>query len=704
MASFGCFALLISFVGAVLSVICLIAGHALRKKDIGETISWSGRIATIVTFVGLTACCAILIICFITDDFTIQYVLTEHSSNSNLLFKISGLWAGREGSLLFWAWLISLFNTIVAVRRLGETEPLDNMAVLVGQIVLLAFVGVMLFSDSNIPFTATETKYLSNGELTTSGKLLGMNTLLEHWAMAIHPPTLFAGYAGLTIPFAYGIAACIVNDSSKLWVQRSERYALVAWFFLTVGIGLGSIWAYTVLGWGGFWGWDPVENASLLPWLVSVALIHSFRQYKARRACKRWAVMCAALAFCFCIVGTFISRSGLVQSVHAFEGDPVSLVLFGALIALSVIAGLVCIIVRRDSFADEGEELQSFASKEGAFWLNNLLMVVFALLLTYLTIAQALPEFLPFGGQSIGTGSYESIARPLGILYLLLLAVCPMLAWKKTNPKEFFQRAKWPAVGAVVVFVVLMVYACTTLFPRYQAIIDAGGTAADELLSYGPQVYYYILTVVGLLVAALLFFNSVFQLIRAAKLQSAGVRAKLPGIGSAISHMGMGIILVGLIGSMMYVTENAGYIAYDSETDTASETFTVLDYELTYMGMDIETAENGSDTDYTVTFSVTKDGQYVGEVSPKITWVNTTQQQKMGASVLGFGTEDLFVVFKGISSTSGGLSMDVRVNPLISCVWAGFYCLCAGMLIAALGRRNSSKKPAKAAALADSQA
>ena len=159
--------------------------------------------------------------------------------------------------------------------------------------------------------------------------------------MAIHPPTLFVGYAGLTIPFAYAIAAIIVNDSSKAWVVRSQRYALFSWLFLGIGIGLGAVWAYVVLGWGGYWGWDPVENASLLSWLVGVALIHSFTVYRQRGAFKRWSVMCACITFAFVIVGTFISRSGLVQSVHAFEGDPVSLVLFGALIVVALLAGVV---------------------------------------------------------------------------------------------------------------------------------------------------------------------------------------------------------------------------------------------------------------------------------------------------------------------------------------------------------------------------
>lgn len=191
------------------------------------------------------------------------------------------------------------------------------------------------------------------------------------------------------------------------------------------------MWAYVVLGWGGYWGWDPVENASLLPWLVGVALIHSFTVYRQRGAFKRWSVFCACLSFCFVVLGTFITRSGLVQSVHAFEGDPVSLVMFGALIICSLLAGIVGLIVRRKNFGATDaadDDIESMMSKEAAYYVNNLIMIVFAVLLAYMTVSSALPSWLPFGGQSLSAGTYNAIARPLGIAYLAVLAICPLLA------------------------------------------------------------------------------------------------------------------------------------------------------------------------------------------------------------------------------------------------------------------------------------
>ena len=237
---------------------------------------------------------------------------------------------------------------------------------------------------------------------------------------------------------------------------------------------------------GGYWGWDPVENASLLSWIVGVALIHSFTVYRQRGAFKRWSVMCACLTFAFVIVGTFISRSGLVQSVHAFEGDNVSLVLFGGLIAASVLAGIVGLIVRWKSFGPAkagGDDISSMMSKDAAYYFNNLIMIVFTLMLTFMTIAPALPFNLKFS-----TGTYDAIARPLGILYLIVLTACPLLSWGKTEGKQFWKRARIPGACALVLFAVLMFYYATYLLPSYQAnvayyqeLAAQGSVSASEM-------------------------------------------------------------------------------------------------------------------------------------------------------------------------------------------------------------------------------
>ncbi len=713
MSMIGLIGLLVAFAGIAVSIVCFAAaaGLGVRNPERADVLAWGGRVAVLLATAALTVCCAVLVFCFMTGDMTIEYVAKNHSDASGglaWLFKLSGLWGGREGSLLFWAWLISLFNGIVALRSLKRVEKLDTWALLVAQLVLIAFVGVLMFSESNMPFAATDAKYLTaDGTLTGAASLWGMNALLEHWAMAIHPPTLFVGYAGLTVPFSYAIAALVVGDDSPRWVERATPYAMFSWLLLGAGIGLGAVWAYVVLGWGGYWGWDPVENASLLPWLVGVALIHSFTVYRQRGAFKRWSIMCACLTFAFVILGTFITRSGLVQSVHAFAGDPVSLVLFLSLIIISVLAGAVGLVVRRKTFGVSAavDEAERMLSKETAYYVNNLIMIVFAVLLAYLTVASALPTWLPFGGQALSAGTYNTIARPLGILYLLVLAVCPLLGWGKTDGRAFLRQARIPALCAVLMFIGLMVYFATTLVPAYDAVIAAGGTAAEGLASEGPRLYYNGLAVAGFAVASILLFNSLYMVVRSARAKTADVRRKLPLFGGSICHAAMAVILVGLIGSSMYVSEHAGYMPYDSQTDTAGETFVAGDYTLAYTGNTIEELGNGDDVMYTVTFNVTRDGEPVGTVSPAVQLVKSTQQQKLVASVLSFPTEDLFVVYRGVGA-DGSFSLDVRVNRLISLVWVGFGLLMVGAAFALFGKRSNPalRKAAPAAEAAEAKA
>lgn len=396
-----------------------------------------------------------------------------------------------------------------------------------------------------------------------------------------------------------------------------------------------------------------------------------------------------------------------------------SLVLFGVLIVASLVVGIIGLIIRRKSFgpAENGaDEVESMVSRDAAYYFNNVIMVVFAILLAYLTIASALPSWLPFGGQQVSTGTFDAIARPLGIIYLAILAVCPLLGWRRTQGKQFLKRAKVPGICALVLFVLLMVYFVTYLVPTYNDNVayymaqayTADGLVHDEsavemLTTLQPAWYYLGLTVVGLLVASVLFFNSLFMIGRAINTykQAHGcslgsalagmITRRASSFGGFIAHLGMAVILVGLIGSSMFVTERVQYIEYDEESDTASTELTIQDFTLTYTGNEVVQDPNGDDIFYRVFFDVYRDGAYIGSVDPTIQFVQTTQQQKLIASVIGFPTEDLFVVYRGMS-TDGELAMDVRVNPLISEVWAGFFLLMAGVVIATVGGRGASRK------------
>ncbi|MDR3053393.1 MAG: cytochrome c biogenesis protein CcsA [Coriobacteriales bacterium] len=697
MALFGQTLLIFALAATIASIVLLWLGHVLQKRQHPRVavLLNSGYILTMATTLLLTLAVALLFFCFFSDNNSLEYV-AHNQSDSGWLFMVAGLWGGRQGSLLFWAWLISLFTTWIAYKRITFLDDLSSMAIMVSQLVQAAFVGVLVFSAANNPFLPIDPAYLGeNGELIGPAVAWGMNTLLEHWAMAIHPPTLFVGYAGLTIPFAYAVAALIVDDPSKRWVEFSTRITVLSWLMLGVGIGLGAVWAYVVLGWGGYWAWDPVENASLLPWLVGVALLHTSTVYRKRGAFKRWAVMCACLTFGFVILGTFIERSGIVESVHAFEGDPVSFMLFLGLILASVLAGVLGLVVRWKSFASN-DEIVSLVSKDAAYYFNNAIMIIAAVAITYMTVSSALPEWLWFGGQKIGASTYNALARPLGILYCLILAACPLLGWGKTQGREFLRKIRIPALIAVVLFAALLWIFTQDLLPIYNATLAAGTAAAEDLAAGGSAWYYNGLALVAFIVAALIVCNTVFMFIRGANARKTNkhenffvallnIFRKAPvQVGGYISHLGIAIILVGLVGSSMYVSETA--VSIDDEKGS---TIQAERYTLTYEGNSSETLQNGNGV-ISLHFSVTTTGErYLGTINPGIEIVQKTQQQKAIAGTLGLPTRDIFVVFNGVD-TDGKLSVDVKVNPLISFVWVGFGLLIVGPLVSTFAKRRLS--------------
>jgi len=712
MVVLGQLSLYLGLIAVFVAVFALLWGRKLGERD-GEGVTNIGYIATFAAMGALTVGVMVLLFGFMRGDFSILYVAENHStdvSGLSWLYDISGLWAGREGSLLFWAWLVSVFASYVAYRRMDKTDELSNMGLMVTNVVLGLFTGAMIFSDPNQPFKNTPAELLgAGGELVGVATQYGMNPLLQHWAMILHPPTLFIGYAGLTIPFAFAIAALIVNDPSKRWIEIVDRITVFSWLFLGAGIGLGSVWAYVVLGWGGYWAWDPVENASLLPWLTGVGLIHSFTIYRRRDSFKRWAIMMAAISFALVILGTFITRSGVVQSVHAFAPDIVSLVFFLAMILGSLIAAAIGIWIRWDSFAGN-DEFDSLTGREAAYYFNNLIMVVAAVLVAYMTVSSALPTWLPFGGQSIGATSYDLLARPIGVFYALIIAVCPLLAWRATDKATFWKRVKWPLVSTAVIFTLLLVEWIVNLRPIYVAMKAGGGKNAAALLAFGPEAVYDTIAILGFLAAALIISTTGSMFIEGARKRSSargeGFFAALGNIvfkartqsGGYIAHIAMGIIMIGLVGSSMYVRDVRVLI-----NNTPGESFNVSNYTFTLQGITETTQANG-DVVSRATFDVQRDGRSIGSTQPGLTAFSRQGQTRLDAAVFSEPLRDIFVVWEGNQENADGveqLSVNVKINPLIWFAWGGFGLLLLGSGLAAWpkkGREIAAVAPVKAAA------
>ena len=665
------------------------AHAAARMRDLGYMLTY-------VTFALLTACVTIILFAMLTEDYTLAYVVSNYPATDSPLqplYRVSAVWAGRQGSLLLWTWLISAFAAAQAHRRRHAKDDLTVVALGVSQVVVALFAGALVFSASNNPFMPTAAQYLTaDGGLVS--KIGGMNPLLMHWAMILHPPATFIGYAAMTLPFAYAMASLIIGDLSARWVELCDRLAVFGFIFLSIGMGLGAVWAYVVLGWGGFWAWDAVENASLMSWLTCVAMIHSFTMYRKHGIFKRWSMFTATITFIFVVLGTFITRSGLVQSVHAFAEDPVSTYFFLAIMVASGLAFLLGLLYRHGEIGEDDDQIESMLSKNGSYYLTNIIMVVAGVLVAYLTVSSALPGWMPLGGSVVAAGAYNAVARPVAVVVVLLMAVCPLLGWRKTEGPAFWGHMRRPLVVAALIFAMELAYFAIKLVPTYYGIMADGGAAATALAEQGPALYHFALTVAAFASAALLLGTSEYLLAR-------GVRARIKNKGESapralvnlfrrspaqaggyLCHLGVAIAVIGLVGSMMYVRE-----VTVSLPDKVGESAQVGDYVLTLTGS--ERYADGQDGEaMRVELDVTRAGEdgVLGRVSPSMKVAAATSQTTLDAAVMTFPSEDLFVAFQGMNA-DGTLSINVKVNPLILFTWAGGAISTLGIVLAFAPRR-----------------
>ncbi len=624
-------------------------------------------ISLFVLFGAITLASLVLLYGFIAKDFSFDYVASYSSADMGLFYRISAFWAGHEGSFLFWLWLLSGFTALLTYFRLREVDRLSSYALAVLNGVQLFFWFFIVFLAN--PFKPAEV-FVSTG--------LGINPLLLHWAMIFHPPTLFVGYAGLTIPFAYAVAALLARDASSKWVELSFRWTLVSWLLLTIGIFLGAVWAYVVLGWGGYWGWDPVENASLLPWLAGVALLHSFHIYRQRESFKFWALSMAVLSFVLVIIATFITRSGIIQSVHAFAGNPGIVIVFTTFIL--VVLGLSGYLIYDRRALYEGKHLfSSVFSRDFAYHVNNIFMV-------FASAVLLMAAFLPlFGGRTVGPTFYNRLAQPLGVAFLAVIALCPILSWGKTSGQRFWRLSRIPA--AVTLF------AAYPLFIYWQSL-------ESLLTTYNPTKELPVPGWVGYigLIVAVFTIASVIQVYASkayARGKSSGrgflsglasVFVDTPGQGGGfVTHLGMAILVIGLVGSYMYTVDIPKKFA-----DKAGQKVEVADLSFHYKGL--KTTSQGTNKDvYSTEFDIYMHGstRKVGEIAPRIAFYKLQKQQTREVDIIYEPFRDVFIIFQG-QNQDGSMQLDIKINPLISFVWVGSLLFVIGAVLALWPRRTPS--------------
>lgn len=707
----------LSLLGIVGAIIALLVGEMAGRKS-GEGATNAGYLITWVVAAVMTLGIVLLALAFLRTDLTFGYVAENRPNMTGpwtWVYQISGVWAGPQGSIFFWAWLVSLFTAFIAWKQRGVTDRLTNVAIIVSHVVLASFV-VLLMTPENTPFG----RVLIQGTLAldpaskqplfdTATQF--MSPLLQTWAMVIHPPTLFIGYAGLTIPFAYAVAAMILGDDSKSWVELCDRETVFSWLMLGAGIGLGAIWAYYELAFGGYWAWDPVENASLLPWLTGVGLLHSFTVYRKRDGFKRWAIALATMTFVMVVLGTFITRSGILAegaSVHVFGGNTPALVILLTLIIGALVAGIGGMVLvalvrkgRPGSFAAK-EEFDGWISKEVSYELNNVIMLVAALLVTYMTLSSALPSWLPAGGKIIARETYDLLARPLGIAYIFLMVFCPVLSWRRTEPQTFWSRVKMPTIIAGVLSVAFIALWFFQLNPIHTALAAAGKTSLTFLDTGVLAITGLIVAAMGIAISLWLFIDGSRK--RAAAKGIGGGRAFLEILtkartqsGGYLTHLGMSIILLGLVGSTLFVDN-----AQMNMIKGGNEVLKLGGYEFRLKDSRTYKLPNGDDA-HTAYLSTKVNGKDIGitQASMILPYQFTAQSDDVNrgrkeVAIIHEPLRDIFVTFQSVNGDVNGI--DVKIFPMISWVWGGFILTLIGSGLASWPKKGQFAGAAVASA------
>jgi cytochrome c-type biogenesis protein CcmF len=426
---------------------CVYAGGAAligaRRGD--RRLVDSSRRAIYALCALLTVSVVVLEAAFLRSDFSLELVADHSSTTTPTFYKLTALWSSQGGSLLLWAWVLSIASSAVLYltrNRHREVVPYAT-AVLAG--LGLFFTGLMLLADGAAPFARLD---------PAPAEGVGLNPLLRHWAMAIHPPMLYSGYVFFSIPFAFAIGALVARRVDASWIRSTRRFALIAWTFLGVGLLLGMFWSYEELGWGGYWGWDAVENAALMPWLVGTAFLHSVMVQEKRGMLRVWNVSLIVTTFTLALLGTFLVRSGILESIHAFGASTVGGPLLG-LIAIVVIGSAALIVSRLDDLRAE-RRIESLVSREAVFLVNNLLLVGLAAVIFWGTFFPLISEALTGERSSLGSPWFDRYTAPLAILLVLFTGIGPLLAWRRVSAGALWRLVRAPLVAAVIATVVIV--------------------------------------------------------------------------------------------------------------------------------------------------------------------------------------------------------------------------------------------------------
>src|SRR5215472_10114241 len=660
MPSFGSFAILLAL---VLCVYTLFSGAvSLRALAIGrqlgvsaEALRETSRRAGIASFIAVSCAAFALIWAAFTNDFSVDYIL--HHTNRDLpsLYKFSALWSGQEGSLLLWAWLLAAYGFVMRIRDKADVT-LHAYASTILSAVQVFFLLLLVFAAP--PFA------IAAGPLHADG--FGLNPLLQYPEMVIHPPMLYLGYVGFSVPFAFALGALMMRYPGEKWIHITRRWTMVTWLFLTCGICLGMHWAYAVLGWGGYWGWDPVENASLMPWLAGTAFLHSVMMQEKRGMMKVWNVWLIFATFMLSILGTLLTRSGIISSVHAFAQSSIGDWFLWFLI-ITLLVFFVFFILNYGHLKSE-HKLESLVSRESSFLFNNLLFLLLTLDVFWGTWFPKISELVQGNKVTVGAPFYNRVAIPVALLLLLLTAVGPLLAWRKTSLESLKRNFLWPTVGAVIVAIFLM------------ATPTSWGSPFG-LRPWQDISYFYSLMAIALAVLVTLTVASEF--LRGGRVISEkteqGMFASMVQLthrntrryGGYIVHFGVVVVIIGIAGAA-FNQDREQEMAYGDKMSIGPYTLVCRSYtDEEYPNYMAEWA----------VLDVYKGGKQIDTLTPERRFYKASQQTSTMPFIRSTLNEDLYVVYEGLNQDNGHPILKAHLNPLVMWIWLGVWIILGGTVL-----------------------
>ena len=618
---------------------------------LGET----ARRAGIASFVVLCAAAFALVWAAFTNDFSVQYIRAHSNIALNPAYKFAALWSGQEGSLLLWAWLLSAYGFVLRVRHRVDVR-LSAFASVILSAIQVFF--LLLLTIVATPFS------IAPGPVALDGA--GLNPLLQYPEMVIHPPMLYLGYVGFAVPYAFALGALMMRYPGEKWIHITRRWTMVTWLFLTCGIFLGAHWAYSVLGWGGYWGWDPVENASLMPWLTGTAFLHSVMMQEKRGMMKNWNVWLIFSTFLLTILGTLLTRSGIISSVHAFAESPIG-AWFYTFISIAFLVCLITFILRRDHLKSENK-LESLVSRESSFLFNNMILLAACITVLWGTLFPLLSEAVTGSKVTMGAPYYNRVNIPIGLFLLFLTGIGPLLAWRSTTLRSIRRNFVLPSIAMAATAIGLTIAGLrpwndgddmqSTFFSLIAFTLAAGViTAIVEEFTRGASV-----------VRAQTGKNLISSMVLL-------VRRNTRRYGGYIIHFGIVVMFIGIAGGAFNraVEQEMSY----------GDALAIGPYRLVCQSI-TQDSKPEYDTDY-ARLDVYKNGKYITQLAPeKRTYFAGTDHEQASTIVALHSTAeaDLYTVFEGRNPDSGQPIIKVFLNPLIAWIWIGVVIVVVGTFIA----------------------